>query len=169
MLKFSILKGQIPEEDLQQFQVSVLRDVDTSVRNVRNVSTKSHESTNEQPKEEPTPPPITQYMIRSVDYTKQIPELLKLLNKYRSVIALQDEPLGRTNISSHHINLKPDTTPIYVPAYKLPHAQREAMDKCIDEMFSRGVIKPSVSPWNSPLLLVPKKDGTWRPVIDFRS
>ncbi len=34
-------------------------------------------------------------------------------------------------------------------------------------MFDKGVIQESNSAWNYPLLLVPKKDGTLSPVIDF--
>ncbi len=37
----------------------------------------------------------------------------------------------------------------------------------VDELL-QGVIQESQSPWNSPLCLVPKKDGSYRPVIDFR-
>ncbi len=42
------------------------------------------------------------------------------------------------------------------------------MDNQIKEMKEQGIIQDSRSPWNSPLFLVPKKDGTNRPVIDFR-
>ncbi len=35
-------------------------------------------------------------------------------------------------------------------------------------MLAQGVIQHSRSQWNSPLFLVPKKDGQYRPVIDFR-
>ena len=35
-------------------------------------------------------------------------------------------------------------------------------------MLTREVIQPSDSPWNFPLILVPKPDGTVRPVIDYR-
>ncbi len=35
-------------------------------------------------------------------------------------------------------------------------------------MLDQGVIQHSRSPWNSPLFLVPQKDGSFRPVIDFR-
>ncbi len=38
----------------------------------------------------------------------------------------------------------------------------------VDELLAEGVIQESHSPWNSPLFLVSKKDGSYRPVIDFR-
>ncbi len=38
----------------------------------------------------------------------------------------------------------------------------------VDELLQKGVRQESHSPWNSPLFLVPKKDGSYRPVIDFR-
>ncbi len=42
------------------------------------------------------------------------------------------------------------------------------MEELIKDMLDQGVIQKSNSPWNSPLFLVPKKDGTLRPVIDFQ-
>ncbi len=39
----------------------------------------------------------------------------------------------------------------------------------VNDMLEQGVIQESCSPWNSPLFLVPKKGGTFRPVIDFRN
>ncbi len=42
------------------------------------------------------------------------------------------------------------------------------VDKQIKEMKEQGIISDSRSPWNLPLFLVPKKDGSFRPVIDFR-
>ena len=57
---------------------------------------------------------------------------------------------------------------MYIPAYRLPHKQREVVNQAVEEMLEEGVIQHSRSPWNSPLFLVPKKDGTFRPVIDFR-
>ncbi len=43
------------------------------------------------------------------------------------------------------------------------------VDKMINEMLSQDVIEPSNSEWNFPLILVPKSDGTMRPVIDYRA
>ena len=43
------------------------------------------------------------------------------------------------------------------------------MDRQIGDMLTNGVIKESSSPWSSPILMVPKKDGTFRFCVDFRA
>ncbi len=107
-------------------------------------------------------------LVKVVDYPEHRPSLLSLLNKYRSVIALPGEPLGPTSKAEHLIRLKSGAQPVYIPAYRLPHSQIQVVDEQIDDMLQQGVIQPSKSPWNSPLFLAPKKDGQFRPVIDFR-
>lgn len=84
------------------------------------------------------------------------------------MVALPGESLGSTPNAQHYIKLKPNTQPVYILAYRLPHSQREVVDKQIKEMLDQGIIQSSQSPWNSPFFLEPKKDGTYRPVIDFR-
>ena len=42
------------------------------------------------------------------------------------------------------------------------------MQKENDNMLHLGIIEPCNSPYSSPLILVPKKDGKLRPCVDFR-
>lgn len=107
-------------------------------------------------------------LVNIVDYPDMRPALLDLLGKYRNVLAFPGEPLGMTDRAKHHIRLKPNTKPVYIPAYRLPHSQRAIVDDMIHDMLQEGVIQESYSPWNSPIFLVPKKDKSFRPVIDFR-
>ena len=120
------------------------------------------------PDTEPGKAPTLSSFVTDVDYPQAKHSLLDLLNRYRDVVALPGEALGTTNLTEHVIKLQPNVTPIYVPAYRLPHSQRGAVEEQVESMLAQGVIQPSISPWNSPLFLVPKKDGTVRPVVDYR-
>lgn len=58
-------------------------------------------------------------------------------------------------------------------SYRYPEALKPEVDKQIKNMLEQNIIKPSFSPWNSRVWVVPKKDGPtgekrWRIVIDYR-
>ncbi len=93
--------------------------------------------------------------------------LMDLLGQYHSVLAFLGEPLVVTDRAVHHIRLKADRKPLYIPAYHVPHSKKKkTVDKMVCNTLEQGVIQESHSPWNSPLFLVPKYDGTFRPVIN---
>lgn len=120
------------------------------------------------PGEQGSQPEVQAQHLSPTDFPDSVAQLLKILNKNRAVVALPGEKLGLTPLITHKIPLEQGTTPIYVPAYRLPHSQRAEADRLVEEMLQSDVIESSNSPWNAPLILVPKRDGTWRPVIDYR-
>ena len=90
--------------------------------------------------------------------------LMETLGKWAQVI--QDKP-GRTNICEHRIETG-DAKPVRQRPYRIPYAQREIMKGELNKMLEMGVIQPSKSEWASPVLMIPKKDGTPRFCVDFR-
>lgn len=66
----------------------------------------------------------------------------------------------------------PNISPINTKPYRLPYSAKAEINNQIQQMLDDGMIENSRSPWNSPLLIVPKKseDGNkrWRVVVDFR-
>ena len=90
--------------------------------------------------------------------------LREVLHEYGDVFS--DKP-GKTHLAEHKVVLT-STDPIRMRPYPVPFNMRESVDQEIQEMLKMGIIEPSESPYASPLHLVKKKDGSYRPVVDFR-
>jgi hypothetical protein len=58
---------------------------------------------------------------------------------------------------------------IYIKQFRIPEAQREAVQKHIEELLKLGVVRPSRSKFNSPIFVINKKDGGMHIVQDFRA
>ena len=69
----------------------------------------------------------------------------------------------------HQINLLPNHGPVNVRPYKYPHHQKEEIEKQVAELLQAGVIRPSMSAFSSPVILVKKKDHSWRMCVDYRA
>ena len=94
-------------------------------------------------------------------------KMLKLLNKNLDIFSKNRTDLGRTQLCEHEINIE-DSAPIrQYPRRKSPEARR-LKNELIEQMLESDVIRPSVSPWASPILLTKKADGSTRFCIDFR-
>ena len=52
--------------------------------------------------------------------------------------------------------------------YKYPLQQKDVIEELVQEMLDKGIIQYSTSPFASPVVLVRKKDGTWRMCVDYR-
>ena len=75
--------------------------------------------------------------------------------------------LGQTNEVCLEINT-PNARPIKQRAYKASPDDLEFLGTEIEEMEKRGIIRESSSPWSSPVVLVPKKNGKKRLCIDYQ-
>lgn len=96
------------------------------------------------------------------------PELQLLLQKYQGVFA-KPKGLPPDRPQNHSIPLLEGSNPIKVKPYMYPHNQKDQINKMVSEMLADGIIHPSTSPLSSPVLLVKKKDGTWRFCTDHRA
>ena len=90
-----------------------------------------------------------------------------LIAEYRDIFALKPEELGRTGLVKHHIDTG-DNPPIRQRPYRVSESQRGIIEEHVTDMLNRGIIQPNTSLWASPIILVKKKDGTDRFVVDFR-
>ena len=67
------------------------------------------------------------------------------------------------------IELLLGTRPISKRPYQMPANDLEEIKKQIKDLLEKVNIRPSASPWGAPVLLVEKKDGSLRMVVDYRA
>ena len=86
-------------------------------------------------------------------------KLSSLIGIYRDVFALAKDPLGIAIWTEHFIDTN-DNPPFKIAPYKVAPCKLPAVQEEIKKLLDKGVIVPSKSPDNSPIVMVPKKDGT---------
>ena len=92
-------------------------------------------------------------------------EVSSLLHEFSDVFT--DSP-GLTNLIEHEIRTTTDTT-IRLNPYPLPFAMTKVVSEEIDNMLKMKVIEPSESAYSSPIVMVRKKDQSFRFCIDMRA
>lgn len=92
---------------------------------------------------------------------------MQVILENHDVFSKDKADLGRTTVMEHKIRLK-DTDPAYRKQFRIPEEHRTILVTHLQNWLKLGVVSPSKSHYNSPIFLVPKKDGTMRPVLDFR-
>ena len=100
--------------------------------------------------------------------SQQKDELLCLLWEYSDIFLKKGDKLGCTDVLDFEIKLKDGARPFKASPYRSNPKLRKEISQQVKEMLDDDIIRPSVSPYGSPVLLVSKPDGSYRMVIDYR-
>ena len=97
----------------------------------------------------------------------------EICREYHDTFHLPGDKLSMATVSGHRVRIKSDTTPCNVKPYRLPEIHKQEVRKQVEKMLEDGIIRHSASPWNAPLLVVPKKTDNegnrkYRVVVDYR-
>ncbi|XP_019429957.1 PREDICTED: uncharacterized protein LOC109337432 [Lupinus angustifolius] len=95
-------------------------------------------------------------------------EIQRVLQQYEEVF--QDpQGLPPARRQDHAIHLKEGAEVPNLRPYRYPHYQKAEIERLVAEMMEARVIRFSISPYSSPIILVKKKDGGWRFCVDYRA
>jgi len=104
------------------------------------------------------------------DDTKDHPEAEMLLSRLPPELwAKNDYDVGCVRHHCVKVDIVPGHMPVWQPQYRMKEEAREGIRATIQGLLQAGVIRPSASQWNTPILPVPKSGGEkWRLVHDLR-
>ena len=120
--------------------------------------------------QEPEPEPLSLFTITAGTNGGQDGDSLDLESLLSEYDDLFQEPNGLppARLHDHRIVLKDGTEPVNVRPYRYPAFQKGEIEKLVAEMLASGIVRVSSSPFSSPVVLVKKKDGSWRMCVDYR-
>ena len=98
---------------------------------------------------------------------EQKDQFFVLLSEYADVFAQSSTDFGHTDRLRHEIYTG-SSPPVRQAARRLSSHRRQEVKKLLKTMLDSNVIQPSKSPWASPIVLVKKKDGSFRFCVDYR-
>lgn len=122
-----------------------------------------------------TTPPLTNYICVPSDTPSsttltqtELPLLNHLLLHYHTLFQ-EPTQLPPSRSITHRIHLLPNSNPVNVRPYHYPYSQKNELERQVIAMLQSDMIRPSHSPFSSSVLLVKKKDGSWRCCMDYRA
>ena len=94
-------------------------------------------------------------------------QFFSLLAENADIFAMSKSNLGHTTKLKHNIHTG-TAFPIRQSVRRLPPQRRQEVQQLLADMIENEVVQPSSSPWASPIVLVRKKDNSFRFCVDYR-
>ncbi|KAI5438564.1 hypothetical protein KIW84_024340 [Lathyrus oleraceus] len=107
--------------------------------------------------------------VSATDTTHEaLQKLQAVLRKHEAVFA-EVVGLPPNRGREHAINIKVGEGPVNVRPYRYPYLHKNEIEKQVQEMLEARIVRHSTNAYSSPVILVKKKDHTWRMCIDYRA
>ncbi|GJP47026.1 hypothetical protein CLOM_g6258 [Closterium sp. NIES-68] len=97
-------------------------------------------------------------------------DLAKIIREYPEIFP-DDLPSGLPpeRPQDHKIELEPGAQPTVRTQWRLTQPELQELRNHLDYLLTKGFIRPSTSPFATPILFTPKKDGGLRMCTDYRA
>lgn len=97
----------------------------------------------------------------------QTEELKDLILNYNDVFSKHENDIGHVTTVKHRIELT-DERPFKQRYRRIPPHMYNEVREHLKQLLACGIIRPSHSPFSSPVVLARKKDGSLRMCVDYR-
>ncbi|MCH83584.1 enzymatic polyprotein [Trifolium medium] len=115
-------------------------------------------------------PPLNGYHLLNFKPDENAVSVITAMNGFNPDIAVAEpHSLPPSRDTDHQIPITQNPDPVNIRPYRYPQFQKHEIEQQIHQMLSQGLIQPSSSAFSSPVLLVRKKDGSWRFYVDYRA
>jgi len=94
-----------------------------------------------------------------------LPDVQALIRRHAQML---DGTLGSVDATVQRVEIQPGTKPIRQQPYRAGHHARDMIRDEVNRILEAKVFRPSTSEWESPVVVVPKRDGSPRFCVDYR-
>ena len=95
-------------------------------------------------------------------------QLAQLLRTFSDVFSESESVIGECDLVKHKIELYPGPKPVNLPFRRMPMHFKKDLRQKIEKFLEHKLITSCHSPYSSPAMLVPMKNGELRLVINYR-
>ena len=92
----------------------------------------------------------------------------KLFKEFSNVFLKNEWDISQCDVAAQNIQVEPGSRPIKLPNRRIPLHYKDDLQEKIDAFLEKKLITPCQSPYSAPAMLVPKKNGKLRLVLDYR-